>query len=708
MCSANPQLFPRLLARLLALALVAALMVPAVPALAAPPAQEGEPESLILGQFVYEPMRTDEVRVYELNVPESGDYQIIPVDEEAAVDFDLIVTDAEGNELFNDIFEGPTVPVTLEPGNVTLEFYAVEDSVLFFVVVGEIGAMSADPDQPGALNTGSIYYEDRISDARYATLTIPDTTYPQQVLIYLAPGEEDVFFVSAEGPGVGYVSVSTEESEFLRFWTDGGEYLISVEPLERRSELALTVYLSGRPDSMTIGEPIQDTVPAGATEAVYELELDASYDNLVLELESDADLGLRLVDTVYDSEVSYDSFGEPALEIPNLFPGVYYVFVTAPEEAAEAIPFTLAVSGTAGRPVTALEGGVLHTDAFEEGEESIGYTFDVSQPGALVTVALSSEEDDTDFNINVGLRPGASIWSSYTFGSNDELVFMAPVAGTYHISIDSNGDVGEFGVTASEGDLVPEVVSGQTIWDTIEGSGGRLYRLEVDEAGKLLVMVLVGSDTVDLDLRVASYNAEGDTVAYLSGATGGSMESISQVLTEPGVYEVVVTSYFGEEDTAYFLTTILEDPTLLGGQWASDAFASSEYGEDSWSALQATGPQDTFEAGDQTTAWTSAEADGGEETLELFFDFQVVPTAIEIYESYNPGAVIAVDAYNIDADEWVTLWEGEAAPAEEAYRIFSPELTEADFRTNQIRLVLDTAAVPGYNEIDAVQLFGRP
>lgn len=707
MCSAIPHPFPRLASRLLALVLIAALLVPAGRALAAPPAQEGEAESLILGQFVYEPVRADEVRVYELNIPESGDYQIIPVNEESA-NFDLIVIDAEGNELFNDIFEGPTVPVTLESGKVTLEFYAVEDSVLFFVVLGEIGVMSADPDRPGVLNTGSIYYEDRISEGRYATLTIPDTTYPQQVLIYLATGEGDTFFVSAEGPGVGYAAVTTEEKEFLRFWTDGGEYLISVEPYERRSELALTVYLSGRPDSIAIGDSIQDTVPAGATEAVYELELDATYDNLVLELESDAELGLVLVDTIYNSDVRYESYGESTLEIPNLYPGVYYVFVTAPEEAAEAIPFSLSVSGAAGRPIVALEDGVPHADAFEGGEESIGYTFEVSQPGALVTVALSSEEDDTNFDIGAGLRPGISLWASYTYGSNDELTFMAPVAGVYHISIIGYGDVGEFEVTASEGDLAPELVSGQTNWGTIPGSGSNVYRLEVDETGMLLVMVLVGSDIVDLDLHVTAYNEEGDTVAYLSGATGGSMETVSQVLTEPGVYEVVVTSYFGEGDTAYFLTSILADPTLLGGQWATDAVASSEYGEEGWSALQAAGPQDTFAAGDYTTAWASAEPDGGEETLELFFDFPVVPTAVEIYESYNPGAVIAVDAYNIDTGEWVTLWEGEAAPAEEAYRIFSPELAEADFRTDQIRLVLDTAAVPGYNEIDAVQLFGRP
>jgi hypothetical protein len=56
----------------------------------------------------------------------------------------------------------------------------------------------------------------------------------------------------------------------------------------------------------------------------------------------------------------------------------------------------------------------------------------------------------------------------------------------------------------------------------------------------------------------------------------------------------------------------------------------------------------------------------------------------------------------------VILYEGEAAPTEETSRVFFPELTSVDFTTSQLRLTLDTAAVPGSNQIDAVQLFGRP
>jgi hypothetical protein len=285
---------------------------------------------------------------------------------------------------------------------------------------------------------------------------------------------------------------------------------------------------------------------------------------------------------------------------------------------------------------------------------------------------------------------------------------MAPAAGTYYISIISNGGAGDFTVTATEGELVPAVESGSTIWGEVEGSGSNIYRLEVTEPGQLLVMVLVGNPAVDLDLRVAAYNETGDTLASLSGASSGSLESVSQVLPEPGVYEVVVTSYFAEESSSYFLTSVLENPILLGGQWAIDATASSQYGEENNSALQATGPQDTLNAGDYPTAWAPASADSGEETLELFYEHPVTPYAIDIYENNKPGAVIRVEAYNLQTDEWEVLWEGEASQPAELSRVFSPELASVDFTTDAIRLTLDSVAVPGYNEIDAVELYGRP
>jgi hypothetical protein len=92
----------------------------------------------------------------------------------------------------------------------------------------------------------------------------------------------------------------------------------------------------------------------------------------------------------------------------------------------------------------------------------------------------------------------------------------------------------------------------------------------------------------------------------------------------------------------------------------------------------------------------------------LTYEVPVKPSGLAVFESYNPGAITTIEAYDIENDEWVVIYEGEAGPVEETYRVFIPEITPVDFITDQIRLTLDSEAVTGWNEIDAVQLFGRP
>jgi len=65
-------------------------------------------------------------------------------------------------------------------------------------------------------------------------------------------------------------------------------------------------------------------------------------------------------------------------------------------------------------------------------------------------------------------------------------------------------------------------------------------------------------------------------------------------------------------------------------QWAAAATASSQYGADPWSAMQATGPPDTLAYGDLASAWAPAQQDAGAEWLELRYDTPVIPTEIVI------------------------------------------------------------------------------
>ncbi len=237
-----------------------------------------------------------------------------------------------------------------------------------------------------------------------------------------------------------------------------------------------------------------------------------------------------------------------------------------------------------------------------------------------------------------------------------------------------------------------------------------VYRLQIDKADQMLAIILVGAEDVDLDLTVTSSDQEGNSVHYFSSINSGSAEIASQALAQPGLYEVKVNAPY--DSSNFFIVTRLLDPATVASQWAIEAVASSEYGTDSWSAQQATGAPDTAVQSDSGTAWAAANADGEDlETLELTYEHPVKPSYVNIYESYNPGAVIRIEAYNEEEEEWSTLWEGEDESVGEsgaATVIFSPALEVIDFATNKLRITLDNGAVAGYNEIDAVELVGRP
>ncbi len=692
----------------LTLLLAAFAILPVHTAVAAPARQdEGtEPISLQLGEYVAANLVNGETVSYVLSVPEAATYEIGIVDEEEAIAFDLVMSDADGTELFNDIFG--SITLDLEAGDVLMTFEAVDDARLEFAVLGNIGEMTNDLDQPGSLPAGGIFYSEDVSEPLYATVSVPETPYPQQVTIYFEPGDGDSFYVSAEGDDIGYVDIEASASDLLRFWTHGGDFLISAEPFERRSELQLIPFLSGPPALVPLDEIVDDAISAGESAVIYGLSLETPFDELTVEVEADADdLDVTIVDHLYDGDFVETSFGEQALSVSDVAPGEYYLIVETFDVVEEDLPVSILVRGLAGEPVEVVEGGITVEGLFEAGDTDITYFLDVEEPGTLVSLALASEVVESDFDLEAGINLDDAIWTTFTIGSDDRMAFVAPAAGRYFVRVISNGDEGGFELSIADTAIAPAVTINGLTWGSVSRGEEVAYRLEATESGGLLTVALIGPEEVDLDLRFAGYDENGMTLAYGSSFSIGSDEIVSAVLEEPGIYEVVVSAEFSDGGN-YVLLVRLEDPGLLAGQWASEAEASSQYGEDGYSALQATGEPNTPAAGDFDTAWASEAAEAGEQTLDLTYENSVVPSAINIHETYNPGSIIAVEAYDSDAEEWVALWEGEAAATEETIRVFSPELAVPGFATNAIRLVLDTDAVEGWNEIDAVELLGRP
>lgn len=130
----------------------------------------------------------------------------------------------------------------------------------------------------------------------------------------------------------------------------------------------------------------------------------------------------------------------------------------------------------------------------------------------------------------------------------------------------------------------------------------------------------------------------------------------------------------------------------------------AQSGRRSWGEEQATGPPDTFRAGDIPSAWASRLPDGGEEWLNLGYSNSVYVAEVRVRETYNPGAISKVAAVLPNGSEQV-IWEGvtEAgeAPIEKVFPV------TGNIYAKGVKVYLDTRRVPGWNEIDAVELVGR-
>jgi uncharacterized protein YkwD len=122
-----------------------------------------------------------------------------------------------------------------------------------------------------------------------------------------------------------------------------------------------------------------------------------------------------------------------------------------------------------------------------------------------------------------------------------------------------------------------------------------------------------------------------------------------------------------------------------------------------WGPEQATGEPDTLHAGDIPTAWAARFTDHGPEWLEVSFPNPVEISEIRIRETLHPGAITKVLAH-IDEEKIHTLWEGIASPTTAPNEM--SVVPKEKITSNRLTLHLDTRLVPGWNQIDSVELLG--
>lgn len=127
------------------------------------------------------------------------------------------------------------------------------------------------------------------------------------------------------------------------------------------------------------------------------------------------------------------------------------------------------------------------------------------------------------------------------------------------------------------------------------------------------------------------------------------------------------------------------------------------YPKKGWDTDQVLGPPDTPLAGDHRSAWASKTADGQSEWLILEYEHAVRPKAVVVHENYKPGALSKVSFFHKNGKE-IVVWQGtDPTPASEESGI-SKIAISTTFETKRVKLYLDSMAVPGWNEVDAVGL----
>ena len=112
-----------------------------------------------------------------------------------------------------------------------------------------------------------------------------------------------------------------------------------------------------------------------------------------------------------------------------------------------------------------------------------------------------------------------------------------------------------------------------------------------------------------------------------------------------------------------------------------------------------TGEPNAAEPGlDDARAWCPARENGGEEWLLLTYGAELTATAVEVHANFNPGAVVRVTSVGEDGME-EELWAGTLVQEGEFVQVLRLK-KPATLRS--LKLYFDTAAVAGWNEIDAV------
>ncbi|CAN5909684.1 hypothetical protein BH11MYX2_BH11MYX2_12520 [soil metagenome] len=162
------------------------------------------------------------------------------------------------------------------------------------------------------------------------------------------------------------------------------------------------------------------------------------------------------------------------------------------------------------------------------------------------------------------------------------------------------------------------------------------------------------------------------------------------------------TKTIAEIDAASTKAAVPTSPPAT--QWASSVRGvSTQYTAANWSAAKVLGAPNVYPAaGDNVNAWASLGADDSDEWIEVGFAQPVQASAVEIYETYNPGAIRSIELITANGER-ITGYEGTPAAGQGSNVLRAP-LGCTQQPIAAVRVNIASTQVAGWNEIDAIGL----
>lgn len=158
---------------------------------------------------------------------------------------------------------------------------------------------------------------------------------------------------------------------------------------------------------------------------------------------------------------------------------------------------------------------------------------------------------------------------------------------------------------------------------------------------------------------------------------------------------------------------VLSSPAVFGQsetvQWASRLFDfSSAYSNPEkptqFGAAQLLGkPNKLPSVGSSPCAWSPASQNNpGGEWVKVGFEIPQKIRQVAVAESQNPGSIQKIYAYDTNQKAHLIYQNFNLSPLKEKGRMFRVFMSETPYRVQSLKIVLNTAAIPGWNHIDAI------